>query len=70
VLGAIGALLAVPLSLLARALLVDADRSAHWLLPLIAGNPRGVRRQGARLGRTRGPGSTVAPAAGPVAPAD
>ncbi|WP_328291277.1 AI-2E family transporter [Kineococcus sp. NBC_00420] len=69
VLGAIGALLAVPLSLLARAVLVDADRSAHWLLPLIAGNPRGVRRQGARLGRTAGGGATVAPASSPVPPA-
>ncbi|MEZ0491656.1 AI-2E family transporter [Kineococcus sp. TBRC 1896] len=42
-LGAVGALLAVPLSLFVRAVMVDADRSAHWLLPIIAGNPRGVR---------------------------
>jgi len=65
VLGAIGALLAVPLSLLARAVLVDADRSAHWLLPLVAGNPRGVRLRGARTGRLRGRGATVAPLADP-----
>ncbi|MGI4895923.1 MAG: AI-2E family transporter [Janthinobacterium lividum] len=68
VLGAIGALLAVPLSLLVRAVLVDADRSAHWLLPLIAGNPRGVRLRGARIGRTGGRGSTVAPATPPIPP--
>ncbi|NAZ76327.1 AI-2E family transporter [Kineococcus sp. T13] len=61
VLGGIGALLAVPLSLLVRAVLVDADRSAHWLLPLIAGNPRGVRLRAARIGRTGRQGSTLAP---------
>ncbi len=38
-LGALGALLAVPLSLLARALLVEADPDARWALPLIAGKP-------------------------------
>ncbi len=38
-LGALGALLAVPLSLLARALLVEADPDARWTLPLIAGKP-------------------------------
>ncbi|MEZ5093439.1 AI-2E family transporter [Nocardioides sp.] len=38
-LGALGALLAVPLSLLARALLVEADPEARWALPLIAGKP-------------------------------
>jgi predicted PurR-regulated permease PerM len=37
-LGGLGALFAVPLSLLARALLVDANPAAHWLLPLIAGS--------------------------------
>ncbi len=38
-LGALGALLAVPMSLLARALLVEADPDARWTLPLIAGKP-------------------------------
>lgn len=38
-LGPLGALLAVPLSLLARALLVEADPDARWTLPLIAGKP-------------------------------
>ena len=37
VLGGLGALFAVPLSLLARAVLVDANPRAHWLLPLLAG---------------------------------
>jgi predicted PurR-regulated permease PerM len=36
-LGALGALLAVPLSLLARALLIEADPSAWWALPIISG---------------------------------
>ena len=37
VIGPLGALLAVPLSLLTRALLVEADPGARWALPLIAG---------------------------------
>ncbi len=37
VLGALGALLAIPLSLFARALLVDADPHNTWLLPLLTG---------------------------------
>ena len=37
-LGSLGALFAVPLSLLTRAVLVDANPSAHWLLPLLAGS--------------------------------
>ncbi len=35
--GALGALLAVPLSLLLKALLVEADPEARWALPLISG---------------------------------
>jgi len=35
--GALGALLAVPLSLLLKALLVEADPEARWTLPLISG---------------------------------
>jgi AI-2 transport protein TqsA len=35
-LGALGALLAIPLSLLAKALLVDVDPYARWLSPLIS----------------------------------
>ncbi|WP_432546633.1 AI-2E family transporter [Kineococcus sp. SYSU DK004] len=63
-LGVLGAILAVPLSLLVRAVLVDADPSARWLLPLVSGNPRGVRRRGVRLGRTGAVGATVAPPPG------
>jgi AI-2 transport protein TqsA len=37
VLGALGALLAIPLTLLVKALLVEADPQARWLLPLLAG---------------------------------
>ena len=40
-LGPLGALLAVPLSLLLRAALVDADPTAHWSLPLLSGHPDG-----------------------------
>lgn len=39
VLGAVGALFAVPLTLLAKALLVDVDPRAAWLGPLLAGGP-------------------------------
>lgn len=38
VLGTLGALLAIPLSLLVKALLVDSDPGARWLTPLINGN--------------------------------
>lgn len=34
-LGALGALLAIPISLLVKSLLVDIDPSSHWLQPLI-----------------------------------
>ncbi|GAB3787673.1 AI-2E family transporter [Nocardioides ungokensis] len=40
-LGAIGALMAVPLTLLVKALLVDSDARLRWLDPLLAGAPRG-----------------------------
>lgn len=39
VLGPLGALLAVPMSLLVRAVLVDADPEAGWKLPVISGTP-------------------------------
>ncbi len=35
-LGALGALLAVPMTLLVRAIFIDADRRASWVTPLIA----------------------------------
>jgi AI-2 transport protein TqsA len=39
VFGALGALLAIPFSLFARALLVDPDPRARWLVPLLTGGP-------------------------------
>jgi AI-2 transport protein TqsA len=39
VLGPLGALLALPMSLFFKAILVDADPSARWLDPLISGQP-------------------------------
>jgi AI-2 transport protein TqsA len=36
VLGPLGALLAIPLSLLAKALLIDADTETRWLVPLVS----------------------------------
>ena len=39
VLGPLGALLAVPMSLLVRAILVEANPAAGWILPLISGHP-------------------------------
>jgi AI-2 transport protein TqsA len=41
VIGPLGALLAVPLSLFAKALLVDADPESRWLNPLIAPGQQG-----------------------------
>ena len=38
VLGPLGAILAIPLSLLAKALLLDADPSTHWVNGLISSN--------------------------------
>ncbi|MEU6719964.1 AI-2E family transporter [Nonomuraea sp. NPDC046802] len=38
VLGALGAILAIPLSLLTRALLIDSDPSAKWVQALISGS--------------------------------
>ncbi|WP_416952939.1 AI-2E family transporter [Nocardioides sp. T5] len=43
VLGPLGALLAVPMSLLVRSLLVEADPDGRWRLPLISGQPDTVR---------------------------
>ena len=39
VIGPLGALLAVPLSLMVKAFLVDADPAMRWLTPLISGRP-------------------------------
>jgi predicted PurR-regulated permease PerM len=39
VIGPVGALLAVPLSLLVKAMLIEADPRTRWALPLISGTP-------------------------------
>jgi predicted PurR-regulated permease PerM len=39
VLGAVGALFAVPLTLLVKALFIDVDQQAAWLGPLMDGGP-------------------------------
>jgi predicted PurR-regulated permease PerM len=43
-LGALGALMAVPLTLLVKALLVDADPDAAWLQPLLSADSEPRRR--------------------------
>ena len=42
VVGPLGALLAVPMTLLAKAVLVEADPRTRWALPLISGKPEPV----------------------------
>ena len=51
VIGPLGALLAVPLSLFAKALLVDADPDSRWLDPLIAPGQQGDQDGPGREGR-------------------
>jgi AI-2 transport protein TqsA len=41
VLGPLGAILAIPLSLLTRAVLIDSDPNAGWVQALVSGRPRG-----------------------------
>ena len=43
VVGPLGALLAVPLTLLTKALLIEADPRTRWALPLVTGTPEGAR---------------------------
>jgi AI-2 transport protein TqsA len=57
VLGPLGALLAIPLSLLTKALLVDVDPSTRWLVPLLSGAGQKPRMSVARAG----PGPVAAP---------
>ena len=47
VLGALGALLAIPLSLLVKALLVDFDPDSRWLKPLIGDSSTAPEEEGA-----------------------
>jgi AI-2 transport protein TqsA len=48
VLGALGALLAIPLTLLVKAMLVDVDPRGHWLDALMREEPRAPRSKRAR----------------------
>jgi predicted PurR-regulated permease PerM len=48
VLGALGALLAIPLTLLVKAMLVDVDPRGHWLDALLREEPRAPRSKRAR----------------------
>jgi predicted PurR-regulated permease PerM len=48
VLGALGALLAIPLTLLVKALMVDVDPHGHWLDTLLREEPRAPRTMRAR----------------------
>jgi AI-2 transport protein TqsA len=43
VIGPLGAVLAIPLSLLVRAVLVDADPASSWLAPLVGGRERAAQ---------------------------
>jgi len=54
VIGPLGALLAVPLSLFVKALLVDADPDSRWLDPLIAPGRQGDGDGLGRVGREGG----------------
>ena len=63
-LGPLGALLAIPLTLLIKALLVDVDPSARWATALagsLAAEPRRPRRH--RVARTEAPVAAAAPRA-------
>jgi predicted PurR-regulated permease PerM len=57
VLGPLGALLAIPLSLLTKGLLVDIDPSTRWIDPLISAGGTGDARSGADAPRR--PAATV-----------
>ena len=45
VIGPLGALLAVPLTLLTKALLIEADPRTWWALPLISGKPKRTKKK-------------------------
>lgn len=54
VLGPLGAILALPCTLLAKAILIDADPNARWINSLIASDLKGMeRRQSSLLDRLR-----------------
>ncbi len=62
-LGSMGALLAVPLTLFAKAVLVDADPRTHWVRPLITGGAA-MPATGGRKARRARTGPAAAPPAG------
>jgi AI-2 transport protein TqsA len=55
VLGPLGAILALPMTLLAKALLVDVDPTTQWLGPLLSGVSRADEPDGREPERERGP---------------
>ena len=55
ILGPVGALMAVPMSLLFRAILVEADPEGGWRLPLISGAPKSRRPREVSPARHLGP---------------
>lgn len=62
-LGTVGALLAVPLTLFAKAMLVDADPRARWLTPLLTGERTPGEGRGRRVRRARRARAAPPPAA-------
>src|SRR5690606_38012827 len=70
VLGPLGALLAIPLSLFTRALLVDSDPGAKWTAALISGEAQETTppREDSAVGTGRPPPAPSRPPAGPTPP--
>ena len=66
-LGAMGALMAVPLTLFAKALLVDSDPRSTWLTPLMSGAAPGRRPWNRAAAGRRGPRGRRAPTEPPRA---
>ncbi len=69
-LGAVGALLAVPLSLLVKALLIDVDPDSSWLRPLLAGGAAGLGDNAPADGRAASNADGRAGSAAGSTPAD
>jgi predicted PurR-regulated permease PerM len=68
VMGPLGALFAVPLTLLVKALLVDVDRDSAWLTPLLSGSAATVEQESPEQQPQRAPDDqpVVGVTAGPV----
>ncbi|MFN8077617.1 MAG: AI-2E family transporter [Kineosporiaceae bacterium] len=65
VIGPLGAILALPLTLLVKAVLVDLDPATRWASPLISSSPE-LRPSRPHLPRGRGKGRDEDPAAAPA----